>query len=95
VYSAKTASELVYRDVFDQAVTQFGAKVYYLTGDKSPKPPIYNARIDADSLKRIGIDNQALYYISGPHSMVASAKEALRSSGVPLAHIKTDFFSGY
>ena len=36
-----------------------------------------------------------IYYISGPHGMVSSFEEMLKSIGVPSQNIKTDFFPGF
>lgn len=95
VYSARTSEDVVYRDVFDAAREQLGAKTYYVVGDTDVKPPFYTARIDATLLKRLAPDTNSLFYISGPHDMVVETEKALRSNGVPSSRIKKDFFSGY
>jgi len=95
IYSARTAGDIVYRDIFDAAQSALGAKMYYLVGDQHVKPPFFTARITAETLKQFAPDPNSLFYISGPHAMVVDAEKALRENGIPASHIKKDFFSGY
>lgn len=95
IYSAKTSDEIVYRDVFEAARTALGANVYYLVGDANTQPPFHTGRISAETLKRLAPNSDSLFYVSGPHDMVAETERALRANDVPASHIKKDFFSGY
>lgn len=100
LYSAKTAGEIVYKDVFDEARRRLGVNVIYcLTGEVRGLPPDSRYRagyITPDMIKREIPDyNERLFYLSGSHRMVNDMKGALRELGIPRSHIKIDFFPGY
>ena len=95
IYSARSSGDIVYQDVFEQARVGLGAKLHYFVGDAQAKAPFTNARINVDSLQRLALDKDSLFYISGPHDMVVDTEKALHELGVPALHIKKDFFSGY
>ncbi len=97
LYSAKTADELMYRDVFDEAERSVGLKaVYTLTGEVPDDWSGERGRIDAKMIaKNIPDYRNRLFYISGTHAMVEHMREVLRSMGVDGKNIKADFFPGF
>lgn len=97
VYSAQNKAEVVYTDVISQAQRQFGTKVVYALRDEpAASPGIYPGRISTELIKtEIPDFAERIYYLSGPHQMVAATKHMLRQLGIPGSHIKTDFFPGY
>ena len=98
-FVAKTADELVYRDVFDQARREVGLKTIYAITDPARSPKGWQdqvGRLTPQLLKAEVPDyRKCLFYISGPKSMVDAFKELLHQLHVDDDHIKTDFFPGF
>ena len=97
-YSNRTAPEIVYADVLEEARTQLGIEtVYTLTGPNSP--PDWRGetrRVDAEMIAKTVPDyGERTFYLSGPRSLVVGFEEVLRNIGIPKRRIKTDFFPGY
>ncbi len=97
-YSAKSADEIAFKEVFDEAEKEGWLRVVYTvtepgqttgwTGSIGP--------ITADMIKQAVSDyKDRLYYISGPRGMVSSYKTMLVDMGIPESAIKTDYFPGY
>ncbi len=99
LYSANTAADIAYMDIFEQARAQLGIDVFYnLTVPNTPLPDArYQAGVITPELlkKQVPEFQNALFYVSGPHGMVVAIEKALSQFGVPRRNIKTDFFSGY
>jgi glycine betaine catabolism B len=89
LYSNKDASEIVYRDVFDQAKSQLGIKVvYHITSE--------SGHFNQNNLPQLVPDFQKrTFYISGPRTLVNTTEHLLQSLGVENKKIKTDFFPGF
>lgn len=97
LYSNKTASEIAYKDIFDQAATAIGMKtVYALTNEPNPVPGTYSGFIDGALIAQEVPDyKERTFYISGPHGMVTTFEKTLRDMGVSRFNIKTDYFPGF
>jgi ferredoxin-NADP reductase/Na+-transporting NADH:ubiquinone oxidoreductase subunit NqrB len=103
LYSAKTADDIVYKDILESARRQLGIRTLYcLTGGKHRMPSDgryehYRAGMITPDFIRHEIPDYAerLFYISGPQAMVDDLRHALRRLGVHGSHIKADFFPGY
>lgn len=99
LYSANTADDIAYTDVFEQARKQLGVRVFYnLTKSGTPIPDSrYRAGMITPELLQAEVPDyrDSTYYVSGPHNMVVGIENALKKSGVSRRNIKTDFFSGY
>ena len=97
LYSNKTASEIAYKEVFDQAGQTVGMKtVYALTNEPNLIPGTYAGMIDGALIKREVPDyKERTFYISGPHGMVEAFKKTLRGMGVSRFRIETDYFPGF
>lgn len=84
IYAAQQESDFSYREVFDRGVAAFGLQATYVVG-----------RIDFSTLKQQFPDLlERRVYLSGPHSFVTAAAEALVQAGVVRSQIKEDFFPG-
>ncbi len=97
LYSARTADDLAYRDVFDGAEQSLGMKtIYTLTGEAPPGWKGERGRIDGEMIrKRIPDYRERLFYISGTHAMVEHVKKFLHDMGVEKKNVKSDFFPGF
>lgn len=97
LYSNKTASEIAYKETFDEAERAIGMKIIYaLTGEPAPVSGVHNGKIDAALIaKEIPDYKERIFYISGPHGMVKASADILRGMGVPRLNIKTDHFPGF
>lgn len=97
LYSNKTAAEIAYRDVFEKAQQEIGMKtVYAVTNELNPVPGTYPGMISATLItQEIPDYKERIFYISGPHGMVAAFEKTLQDMGVPSHNIKIDYFPGF
>lgn len=99
LYGARTAQDIAYKDVFEQARQQLGIRSLYVLSKAGTALPDerYRAGYVTSDLIQADIPDyqERLFYISGPQPMVAAVQDTLRSIGVSNENIKTDFFSGY
>lgn len=99
LYANKTADEVVYRDVFDEAQRRLGIGTVYTLTDRAKVPPGWQGRIgriDANMIAEEVPDYlERIFYLSGPHAMVTVYEETLKGMGVSADQIKTDFFPGF
>jgi len=99
LYSNKTADEVIYRDVLDEAQRRLNIRtVYALTGEASRQPNWLGrlGRIDAKMIAEEVPDFvERVFYLSGPQEMVRAYEDTLRGMGVAARQIKTDFFPGF
>jgi ferredoxin-NADP reductase/Na+-translocating ferredoxin:NAD+ oxidoreductase RnfD subunit len=98
-YSNKSAEEIAYKDVLDEAAQKIGVRTIYALTDTAEKisgENVYHGRITADMIVNEMPDyKQRMFYISGTRSMTSTFKKVLHEMGVPRTHIKTDFFPGF
>lgn len=88
-YSNRTAAEVAYRPLFDEAAHAIGLKAHYIMTDS-------DRRLDAQTIAREVPDyRERMFYISGTHAMTNAFRKTLHGMGVPHTHIKTDFFPGF
>lgn len=100
LYGARQWQDVAYAPLFEEARQQLGMKVVYALSDQPAServPRIYiPARVNSELIRSNVPDfKERVFYISGTHAMVIDVKQALRDLGVPVRHIKTDFFPGY
>ena len=97
-YSNRTASEIVYQDVFEQAERELGIRTIYTLTDTRKVANGWTGQVGyiTPDLIRREVPNYAdcLFYLSGPNAMVSTTEKLLHSMGVPARHIRTDFFPG-
>lgn len=98
-YVNKSAEEIVYEDVFNQAQRELGVKTVYTLTDQAKIPASWTGRrgrIDANMIAEEVPDFATrTFYLSGPHTMVTAYREILKGMGVAEKQIKTDFFPGF
>lgn len=98
-YSNRTASDIAYKDIFDQAVKDLKIKVVYTLSEASDVPANWRGqvgKIDATMIKAEVPDYlERIFYLSGPRSMVDAFKKVLLDMGVSRKKIRTDFFPGF
>ena len=98
-YSNRNATEVVYREVFDEAEQKIALRTIYTitdTNENLPNEINYHGRITAEMIqKEIPDYKDRMFYISGTHAMTNTFKETLSAMGIPRTHIKIDFFPGF
>jgi len=98
-YSNKVITEMVYKDVLNEAEKKFGLKTIYTLTDTNACPVDWKGcrgYFDAKLIEQEVPDfKERLFYISGPHTMVVSYENILINMGVKPGNIKTDFFPGF
>ena len=99
IYSNRYQSEIVYKNIFDEAQAKLNIKTVYTLTDKTQLPPQWSGetgRVDSIMIqKEIEDFPERIYYLSGPPSMVKGFEAVLRQMGVKKEKIKTDFFPGF
>lgn len=99
LYSNKYQSEIVYREIFDEALTKLNIKTIYTLTDNNQIPIGWDGesgRIDSQMIQKEIPDFMArTFYLSGPHAMVSGFEATLKAMGIPSGQIKTDFFPGF
>jgi ferredoxin-NADP reductase len=99
LYSNRTAPEIVYTDVLEEARNRLGIKTVYTLTDPKSVPPDWEGgtgRVDAEMIASTVPDyHERTFYLSGPRSLVVGFEEVLRNIGIPKSRIKTDFFPGF
>lgn len=98
LYANRSAQEIVYKDVFDQAQQQLGIKTIYTVTDERTLPPFWKGRVGRITPQMIQAEIpdylHCVFYISGSQNMVESFRAMLAQLGVSASRIKTDFFAG-
>ena len=97
-YSNRVASEIVYKDVFDQAQRELGIKTIYTLTDAKHVAANWFGKTGYITAELIEAEvpnyAQCQFYLSGPNAMVSAVEDLLLSMNVRHSHIKTDFFPG-
>lgn len=89
LYANKTAQDIVYKNIFDEAFQKLRIKTVYVNTDTM-------GYIDEARIKRETPDiKERTFYIAGPHSMVDAFEKVLKGMGIQGSQIKIDFFPGY
>ncbi|MFA6076518.1 MAG: oxidoreductase [Candidatus Paceibacterota bacterium] len=99
IYSNKKETDIVYKNIFDQASYDFGLKTIYTLTDMEDEQTNWNGRrgfIDGKMiLEEIKDWRERTFYISGPPSMVSDTEKIIKNLGLSGKQIKTDFFPGF
>jgi len=99
LYSNRTAPEIVYTDVLEEARRRLGIETVYTLTDANNVPPDWQGgtgRVDAAMIAKTVPDyRERTFYLSGPRSLVVGFEEVLGNIGIPKSRIKTDFFPGF
>jgi ferredoxin-NADP reductase len=98
-YSAATAEEFVYKDIFDEATQALNLQVVYVLSDPKKLPAGWKGEsgfLTSEMIKKYVPDVQErTFYLSGPNAMVESYKKLLTSMRVMKRNIITDYFPGF
>jgi ferredoxin-NADP reductase len=97
-YSNRTITDIAYKEIFDEAQSRLGIKTVYVLTDKNTKPGWDGeiGHIDGKMIARQVPDYlHRVFYLSGPHAMVAAFEKTLKNLGVSRGRIKIDFFPGF
>lgn len=98
LYSNRLASEIAYKDIFDEANKELGIKTIYTLTDEENIPNNWTGekgRINSDMIMRNIPDYlERIFYLSGPHTMIEAFEKVLKDMNVKNKNIKKDFFPG-
>jgi glycine betaine catabolism B len=99
LYSNRKATEIAYKEIFDQAQKELKIRTIYTLTDTENIPADWRGekgRI-SDGLisKEIPDFNKRTFFLSGPHNMVTGFETVLKNMGVKAKQIKTDYFPGF
>ncbi len=97
-FANKKVSDIVYKDIFDQAQS-LGVKTVYLLDSLEgvPAGSTYMQGFITDKviLQEVPDYKERIFYISGPNAMVMSYKNLLKKMGIKENKIVTDYFPGF
>lgn len=97
-YINRTASEIVYADVLNEAQAKLGVKTFYTLTDTTVVPRNWTGlvgRLNKQIIMSAVLDyRERTYYLSGPPEMVRAYEQILKSMHVKQKQIKKDFFPG-
>lgn len=97
-YASRTKEDFAYTKDFDAAEVELGIKTVYCISNKQSIPPDWKGErgyMNGQMIQKYVPDYaERVFYLSGPHTMVASFEETLKNMGVSARHIKKDFFPG-
>src|SRR3989344_306397 len=97
LYSNRTVSDIVFKDVLDRAEKKLGLKTVYTMTDAVPES--WKGRTGFIDETLIGIEipdyRNRLFYVSGPEPMAESSEKMLAGMGISPNNIKRDYFPGY
>ncbi len=98
LYSNKTAEEIAYKEIFDEAEKTIGLRTVYTVTDREQTPSHWNGmvgRVGTQMVKDAIPDYmERTFYLSGTNSMVDGLEKVLKELGVASKYIKKDFFPG-
>lgn len=98
LYANRTAAEIVYRDVLNEAQAKLGVRLLYTLTDTQAVPRDWAGgygRINEQMIAAAVPDyRERTFYVSGPPEMVRSSEHALLSLRVRRSRIRKDFFPG-
>lgn len=97
-YANKTADEIAYTDVLNEAQKLLGIRVYYTLTDTEALPRNWRGltgRVNANMIGKLTPDyQQRTFYLSGPPDMVRATERTLKQMQVNPKQMKKDFFPG-
>src|SRR5258708_4218846 len=98
-YANRSANDIVYKDVFDQAQKRLGIKTIYTLTDPKQVPSNWTGKvgyITGRMIREQGPEyHKCLYYLSGPNAMVTSFQDTLQKMDIAPEQIRTDYFPGF
>jgi glycine betaine catabolism B len=98
-YTGKSADDIIYSDVFEDAREKLGMKTVYTVTDKNAVVNGWNGnvgRISQEMIKKEMPDyKERFFYISGSLPLVSDMVTMLHQLGIQASRIKTDYFPGF
>lgn len=98
LYSNRTADEIAYKEVFDEATHTINLKTVYTITDHETVPKGWTGkigRIGTHLIKEEVPDfAERTFYLSGTNTMVTAMETTLKAMGVKGNNIRKDFFPG-
>ena len=96
-YSARTAEDIAFKGLFQEAIDRGWLKVVYTVTEAAPYGWLGKmGPITADMIKEeASAYRESMVYISGPQPMVLAFEQMVSNMDVPTEQIKTDYFPGY
>lgn len=99
LYSNKSESDIVYKDVFDEAAEKLGMKTIYTLTERNAISPEWNGGrgMISEAMIREHVPDfaESAFYISGPRGMVDSFEATLQKMEIKKKNIKADYFPGF
>ncbi|HEY5549959.1 MAG TPA: hypothetical protein VIK37_02035 [Candidatus Saccharimonadales bacterium] len=96
LYSANSADEFAFTDLFQQSL-QAGITTHYALSGEAPDNWLgFKGPVDAAMIKTAVPDyKERVFYISGPYGFVTGLRQTLLKMGLPRQKIISDYFPGY
>lgn len=98
LFANRHKEDIIFQDLFARAES-LGVKTIQILTDRKSVPKDWKGQvgyITVDMIRETVPDfKNRIFYISGPQLMVQQTQMILADLGIPLRHIKTDFFPGY
>lgn len=96
LYSANSADEFAFNELFKQALTA-GVTTHYAVSGEAPENWLgFKGQIDSKMIKAALPDyKERVFYISGPYGFVTGLRQTLLKLGVSRQNIVSDYFPGY
>ena len=98
-YSNYAETEIVFRDVFEEARKAIDLKVVYTLTDEAKVRPNWDGSrgfINAAMIRKEAPDaGSRMFFVSGSPGMVNTMKKTLRTMGVSRRRVRSDYFPGY
>lgn len=96
LYSANSADEFAFSDLFKQALAAGVTAHYAVSGEKPENWLGFSGQVDSKMIKAVVSDyGERVFYISGPYGFVTAIRQKLLKMGLPRRNIITDYFPGY
>jgi len=92
----KIVEDIVYKDIFDQAVMMFGMKAIYTITEQVPQGwSGLTGHLTPEMVsQQIPDFKERTFYVSGSHAMVTSCEAVLKELEIKKSKIKRDYFPG-
>lgn len=96
LYSANSADEFAFNDLFKQALKVGVTTHYAVSGEKPANWLGFTGQIDSKMIKTAIPDyKDRFFYISGPYGFVTAIRQTLLKMGLSRQNIVSDYFPGY
>ncbi|MCL5675600.1 MAG: oxidoreductase [Patescibacteria group bacterium] len=98
-YAVKKESDIVYKEIFENARKILGIKTVYVASDTGSVSPNWQGKTGYLTSQTISEEvpdyKERTFYLSGPRSLVDFFQKDLQELGLKKEQIKTDYFPGF